>query len=63
MTQSTNKYKVKEGKVIFHANKGYKAGSEVELTAEKALVHAANIDLVKPEKAAEIKAKPDAGKS
>lgn len=59
MTEAKNKYKVKEGKHIFHADKKYDSGAEIELTAEKALVHAANIELVKEPKAVETKPKAE----
>jgi ribosomal protein L21 len=49
MTQ-LNKYKVKEGRAIEHENVRYEGGQEIELDAELALHHAANIELVKEEK-------------
>lgn len=44
-----NKYRVKEGRAIEHENVRYEAGFEIELDAELALHHAANIELVKEE--------------
>jgi ribosomal protein L21 len=54
MTQ-TNKYRIKEGRAIEHENVRYNALDEIELDAELALHHAANIELVKEEKLARKK--------
>ena len=39
-------YRVKQGKVIYHADQKYIEGQEVELTAAEALIHAENIEVI-----------------
>jgi ribosomal protein L21 len=56
-----NKYRVKEGRAIEHENVRYNEGDEIELDAELALHHAANIELVKEE--TDVKSKVKSQKS
>lgn len=41
-----NLYRVKEGCEIDHANQTYLAGDEIELSADLALFHAANLEAI-----------------
>lgn len=45
---TTTKYKVKTGRVIYHAGIEYLSGAEVELPPKAALYHAENIEVVSP---------------
>lgn len=42
-------YRVKYGRTIYHGNQQYNGGDTLELPAELALHHAANIEVYKPQ--------------
>ena len=46
MSELLAKYRVKQGKVIFHGGERFEEGAELELVQQVAEVHASNIELI-----------------
>ena len=46
MSEVPAKYRVKQGKIIFHGGEKFEEGAELELVRQVAEVHASNIELI-----------------
>jgi hypothetical protein len=46
MSEVPAKYRVKQGKIIFHGGEKFEEGAELELVQQVAEVHASNIELI-----------------